>query len=142
MRRVTIRRPVDGAVAFGFLAIAAGPLISQTPAAPGQASLHPSVQVVSLDLVVRDRHNKPLLDLKPDQVTVTDNGKPATLTDLRLVNGTPQNEPLITLLFDRPGMDDPEEEVGGFRLWHLCFDSAGNQQETPPAGVEISRRDS
>jgi VWFA-related protein len=94
----------------GDVSDGAAPLVSQTTAATGQASLPSAGQLVSLDLVVRDKHNKPILDLKPEQVTVTDNGKPATLTDLRLVNGTQQNEPLISLLFDRPGMEDTQRK--------------------------------
>jgi VWFA-related protein len=106
MRRETVR----WIAALAYFTIGAAPLVSQTPAATGQASLQSAGQLVSLDLVVRDRHNKPVLDLKPEQVTVTDNGKPARLTDLRLVNGTQQNEPLISLLFDRPGMEDTQRK--------------------------------
>ena len=106
MRRETVR----WIAALAYFTIGGAPLVSQTPAATGQASLQSAGQLVSLDLVVRDRHNKPILDLKPEQVTVTDNGKPARLTDLRLVNGTQQNEPLISLLFDRPGMEDTQRK--------------------------------
>jgi VWFA-related protein len=88
--------------------ITAASLVSQTPTATGETSLQSGVEPVSLDLIVRNRHNRPVLDLKPEQVTVADNGKPAKLTDLRLVNGDQQNEPLIALLFDRPGMEVSE----------------------------------
>lgn len=91
------------AIAF---TIGMAPLVSQAPAAMGQTSLQSAVEPVSLDLAVRDRHKRPILDLKPDEVTVADNGEPAKLTDLRLVNGDQQDGPLITLLFDRPGMED------------------------------------
>ncbi|MGB6691845.1 MAG: VWA domain-containing protein [Terracidiphilus sp.] len=56
---------------------------------------------VSIDLVVRDR-NKPVVDLKPGDLAVTDNGSPVTFTSLRLVNGKSGDDDLITLLFDRP----------------------------------------
>jgi hypothetical protein len=39
-----------------------------------------------------------------------DNGTPAKLTDLRLVNGKQRDTPLITLLFDRPGMPDSKKK--------------------------------
>jgi VWFA-related protein len=106
MRRETVR----WITALAYFTIGAAPLVSQTPAATGQATLQSAGQLVSLDLVVRDRHNKPVLDLKPEEVTVNDNGKPARLTDLRLVNATQQNEPLISLLFDRPGMEDTQKK--------------------------------
>ena len=96
----------------------AGPVVSQTPVTTGQASAQPATAgqasaqstagPVSLDLTVHDRHNKPVLDLKADEVRVADNGKPAKLTDLRLVNGKGRDEPLITLFFDRPGMEGSE----------------------------------
>ena len=53
-----------------------------------------------------DRHNDPVRDLKQADITVTDNGKPAKLTELKLVDGKGQQEPLITLFFERPGMED------------------------------------
>jgi VWFA-related protein len=90
------------AIATIIFNIGAEPLVSQAPTATGQASLQPDVETISLDLAVRDRHNRPILDLKPEELTVADNGKPA---NLRLVNGGQQDEPLITLLFDRPGME-------------------------------------
>jgi VWFA-related protein len=92
-----------GAITFN---IGAAALVSQTPAATGQASLQSGPESVSLDLAIRDRHNRPILDLKPEELTVTDNGVPVKLTDLRLVNGEQHDEPLITLLFERPGMGD------------------------------------
>ncbi|MGA2219955.1 MAG: hypothetical protein ABSG51_17845, partial [Terracidiphilus sp.] len=56
----------------------------QTPAsappapAPAEDTPHFSTNVdeVSLDLVVHDKHHKPVLDLKPEEVAVTDNGTP------------------------------------------------------------------
>jgi hypothetical protein len=68
--------------------ISTAPLVSQAPTATGQANLQPDVETVSLDLAVRDRHNRPILDLKPEELTVADNGKPAKLAKLRLVNAT------------------------------------------------------
>ena len=58
---------------------------------------------VLLDLVVHDKKNKPVLDLKQGEIAVTDNGSPVALNSLRLVNGTKTNENLITLVFDRQG---------------------------------------
>ncbi len=97
------------AIATIIFNIGAAPLVSQAPTATGQASLQPDVETISLDLAVRDRHNRPILDLRPEELTVADNGKPAKLANLRLLNGGQQDEPLITLLFDRPGMEDSKK---------------------------------
>jgi VWFA-related protein len=94
------------AIAAIYSTLAGAPIVSQTPVATGQTSVQSALDPVSLDLAVRDRHNRPVLDLKPEEITVTDNGTPAKLTEMRLVTGEQQNEPLITLLFDRPGTED------------------------------------
>lgn len=86
--------------------MAAVPATPQTNAAAQPASLQSLVNEVTLDLAVRDRHNKPVLDLRPEEISVTDNGASMKLNQLRLVNGKQPDEPLITLLFDRPGMQD------------------------------------
>ena len=57
---------------------------------------------VRLDLVVRDKRNRPVLDLKPGEVAVTDDDSPVTLDNLRLVGAKDKSEHLLTLLFDRP----------------------------------------
>lgn len=101
-----VRVGIYAATAAIAYMIGAARLGSQTPSATEQASLQSDVETVLLDLAVRDKHNKPILDLKPGELTVADNGEPAKLTDLRLVNGEQQDEPLIALIFDRPGMED------------------------------------
>jgi VWFA-related protein len=60
-----------------------------------------SVDEVSLDMVVRNKRNKPVLDLKPGDITVNDSGATVKLSDLRLVTGTAGGDRLITLVFDR-----------------------------------------
>ena len=55
---------------------------------------------VTLDLVVHDKKDKPILDLKPEDLAVFDSGTAVKLTDLRLVTGQSGNH-RITLLFDR-----------------------------------------
>ena len=72
---------------------------------PGPTSEVPTIitnaQEVSLDLVVRDKKDKPILDLRPEDITVTDNGSPVKLSDLRLVTGLSGVDHLVTLVFDR-----------------------------------------
>jgi VWFA-related protein len=70
-------------------------------AQPTTPTLTTTVDEVSLDLVVRTKSGKPILDLKPGDVQVTDNGTPVKLSDLRLVQGPSESERLITLMFDR-----------------------------------------
>ena len=60
------------------------------------------VDEVSLDLVVNNKKNRAVLDLKPGDITVTDNGSPAEISDLRLVAGTTSDtDHLVVFLFDQ-----------------------------------------
>ncbi len=74
-------------------------------AAPAQSPATPSFSVntdeVSLDLVVRTKGGKPVLDLKPSDLAVTDNGVPVNLSDLHLVKGAAESQHLVTIVFDR-----------------------------------------
>ena len=79
----------------------AAPTATSAVQQPETPTLSTNVDEVSLDLVVRTKSGKPILDLKPDDLQVTDNGTPVKLTDLHLVKGASQSERLITLVFDR-----------------------------------------
>ena len=73
-----------------------------TPAAkPQSPAIVTTVDEVTLDLVVHNKKNKAVLDLKPEDLAVTDNGSAVKLTDLRLVTGKSGTEHPVTLLFDR-----------------------------------------
>src|SRR5215831_5546746 len=77
---------------------------TQPNAEPDQAQeISVGVDEVSLDLAVHDKHRKPVLDLKPEDIEVTDNGIPVTLKDFRLVKGDAKSSRghLVTLVFDR-----------------------------------------
>ncbi len=67
------------------------------------SGLSTNVDEVSLDLTVRTKHNKPVLDLEPSQLTVTDAGSPVQLSSLRLVGANSESDHLVALLFDRLG---------------------------------------
>jgi len=76
---------------YRFLAsvlLAAGltpvPVPAQQSAAP---TVKTTVDEVLLDLIVRDKKGKPVTDLKPEDLTVVDNGAKQTLTSFRLVSG-------------------------------------------------------
>ena len=47
-----------------------------------------NVEEVALDLIVRDKKGKPVTDLKPEDITVLDNGVKQNLTSFRLVSGS------------------------------------------------------
>ncbi|HTX33787.1 MAG TPA: VWA domain-containing protein [Bryobacteraceae bacterium] len=65
-----------------FLAVAP-PALPQQP-----ATVKTNVDEVLLDMVVRDKKGKPVTDLKPDEITVTDNGAKQTILSFRLVQGS------------------------------------------------------
>jgi VWFA-related protein len=59
------------------------------PAAPQQQpSVKTNVDEVLLDLIVRDKKGKPITDLKPEEITVTDNGAKQTILSFRQVRGS------------------------------------------------------
>ena len=59
-----------------------------------------SVDEVTLDMIVRNKKSKTVLDLQPTDISVTDGGKVVTVSDLRLVSGS-DGDHLVTLFFDR-----------------------------------------
>lgn len=61
------------------------PVCAQQVGAPTVKS---NVDEVLLDLIVRDKKGKPIVDLKPEDITVLDNGAKQTLTSFRLVSGS------------------------------------------------------
>src|ERR1700721_4090181 len=85
--------------------------VAQTPATqpPAQTSAAPTPDVtatvneVSLDFVAHDKKNNPVLDIKAEDVSVTDNGTPVKLSGLHLVKGNSTHGYAITFVFDRFG---------------------------------------
>lgn len=59
-----------------------------------------NVNEVTLDLMVRDKKGKPVLDLKPGDIAVTDGGTPVKIANLRPVTGEHADH-MLTLVFDR-----------------------------------------
>ena len=59
-----------------------------------------TVDEISLDLAVLDKKGRKVLDLKPDEVVVTDNDVPVKLNTFQLVKGEDQDDHLVTLVFD------------------------------------------
>ena len=70
------------------------------PSASQAVDMHLNVEEVSLDLVVDYKNNKPILDLKPEELEITDDKSPVKLSSLLLVSGKQESDHLITLVFD------------------------------------------
>jgi len=70
------------------------PVAAALPAEPQQQGAANPTQVktnvdeVLLDLIVRDKKGKPITDLKPGEITVTDNGAKQAILSFRLVRGS------------------------------------------------------
>ena len=84
-----------GALALSLPSGGANPAF--TP--PAADASHTS-DAMQLYLVVHDKHDKPVLDLKPEELNVTDDGSPVRLDDLRLISGTKAATNLVTFVFD------------------------------------------
>jgi len=76
----------------------------QAPGTPAPIEQVPGISTnadeVSLDLVVKDKKHNAILDLKPEDIEVTDNGTPVKLTGLHLVKADAGTSHMVTLLFD------------------------------------------
>lgn len=79
---------------------------TQTPVAapPAAQAQHPAVSStvdeVTLDLIVHDKKQRIIRDLKPDDLAVTDNGTAVRLTGLHLVSPNADTPHLVTFVFD------------------------------------------
>ena len=76
-------------------------------AAPGQPvteqrapAVTQTVDEVTLDLAVQDKKHHKVLDLKPEDIVITDNDIPVKLNTFQLVQGDSQSNQLVTMVFD------------------------------------------
>ncbi len=79
-----------------------------------QATLKTNVEEVLLDLVVRDKKGKPVTDLKPEDLTVTDNGAKQAILSFRLVRGAEA--------LSASGATTPLDPLRQIRLVTLAFE--------------------
>ncbi len=86
-------------VPCAFGQAAASP-VAETGAKNKEATLSLNVEEVSIDLVVHDKQHHSILDLKPSDLSIVDNGTPVKLNNLRLVSGEAAKGQLITFVFD------------------------------------------
>ena len=93
-------------VVFAQAPPAGQPTAPQTPPAAPDTSiqvpnLSSNTNEVTLDLVVKDKKHKPVLDLKAEDFAVTDNDVPVKLTGFRFISGeNAESDELVTLVFD------------------------------------------
>jgi VWFA-related protein len=107
---VRVQKALLGSFATIQLGLFVSPALSQTPAQvpspagmPEQATrVTSNVNEVSLDLVVHDKRHSSVLDLKPEDMVVTDNDVPVKLSEFHLVRGEAAQSRghLVTLVFD------------------------------------------
>jgi VWFA-related protein len=88
-----------------------------------QQPIKTTVDEVLLDMIVRDKKGKPITDLKPDDITVTDNGAKQTLLSFRLVRGSDA--------VSATGATTPLDPLRQIRLVTLAFEqiSAPDQRK-------------
>lgn len=88
-----------------------------------QQPIKTNVDEVLLDMIVRDKKGKPITDLKPEDITVTDNGAKQTLLSFRLVRGSDA--------ISATGATTPLDPLRQIRLVTLAFEqlSAPDQRK-------------
>jgi VWFA-related protein len=86
MRNYTL--PIYRQIALLLLACMPLPCQTAGQTAPPQSTAKTNVDEVMLDLVVRDKRGKPISDLTPEEIAITDNGVKQTVLGFRLVRGS------------------------------------------------------
>lgn len=89
-------------------------LAAAPPALPQQSTTKANVDEVLLDLVVRDKKGKPVTDLKPEEIAITDNGVKQSVISFRLVRGAEAVTPT--------GASMPLDPLRQIRLVTLAFE--------------------
>jgi len=109
--------------------IAALPAPAQQPAAPANASQTPVVKTtvdeVVLDFIVRDKKGKPVTDLTPGDLAVSDNGVKQQPTSFRLVQGADA--------ISQGGTTTKLDPLRQLRLVTMCFDALGDPTQRKTA---------
>lgn len=89
------------------------------------ATVKTNVDEVVLDLIVRDKKGKPVTDLKPDDLVITDNGTRQHLTSFRLVRGSEA--------ISQTGAATRLDPLRQLRLVTLAFESIGEASQRKTA---------
>jgi len=109
--------------------IAALPALAQQPPATAAASQGPvvksTVDEVVLDFIARDKKGKPVTDLTPEDLAVSDNGVKEQPTSFRLVQGAEA--------ISQGGTTTKLDPLRQLRLVTLCFDALGDPSQRKTA---------
>jgi hypothetical protein len=81
---------------------------AQQAVAPPASASSSAVDAMQLSLVAHDKRDKPVLDLKPDDLTITDDGSPFRQDNLRLADHQQKARQLVSFVFD----PFPAQKVG------------------------------
>jgi VWFA-related protein len=73
---------------------------AQQPLAPAPSTSPNTDDAVQLSLVVHNKRGEPVLDLKPDELTITEDGVPVRLDNLQLVDSRKDAKQLVSFIFD------------------------------------------
>ncbi len=92
---------------FGVVSLFLVAPASYGQATPGQpipeqqaSGVTQTVDEVTLDLAVQDKKHHKVVDLKPEDIVITDNDVPVKLNTFQLVQGDSQSDQLVTMVFD------------------------------------------
>jgi VWFA-related protein len=112
--------------------MAALPAPAQQPAAPAASQtpvVKTTVDEVVLDFIARDKKGKPVTDLKPDELAVSDNGAKQQPTSFRLVQGAEA--------ISQGGTTTKLDPLRQLRLVTLVFEAMGDatQRKTARTGA-------
>ena len=109
--------------------IAALPALAQQPPAAAAAPQGPvvksTVDEVVLDFIARDKKGKPVTDLTPEDLAVSDNGVKEQPTSFRLVQGAEA--------ISQGGTTTKLDPLRQLRLVTLCFDALGDPTQRKTA---------
>lgn len=86
--------------AAGTSAAAAPTTQAPKTATSEDGTISTTVDEVTLDLVIHDKHQKPILDANAADFTITDENTPVKLNGFHLINKDASNGHMVTLVFD------------------------------------------
>src|SRR5262249_35763797 len=104
---------------FSLLTVPVPAQQAQPPA--GAPTIKTNVDEVLVDIIVRDKKGKPVYDVKPGDVTVTDNGVKQQVTSFRLVQGAEA--------VSGEGAHTPLDSFHQVRLVTMAFEAMGGPDQ-------------
>jgi VWFA-related protein len=118
----TLERALRRGVTVVLLCLAAaGPIGLGAQQAPPAPVFRTGTTAVLLDIVVRDKRGRPIRDLRPDEITVLEDGAPREVKSFRLIEGAPA-EAGLTAPVSGVVQPDPLRRI---TLVSLVFDHLG-----------------